>query len=323
MHLPRLRRFWVLFPLLLNIYPAAGQKEEVPKFKVRVNLVPLDVEVLDRSGNPVLGLKREDFVVKERGKVMSISNFARLQDRPVSLAVVLDTSAISLARLNTAKQFVFQLIHLIGRDDDICLYTFNQSDAVLEQDFTKDRAPLISALDNISVPSKGSGGILAEMFGGKPATAVGIDLALLRLAKTNNGKKALLVVSNRFRGLGPVTVEHVQESGCTLLTLGFNNKAAWILSLGGDPISRRQLMKESGGRKFSAETEDITGVCRAMAYSLKNYYALAYLTEVKPGEEKPRRIEVLVPGRNLIVNARRSYIPKEEERTQDSPTRPR
>jgi VWFA-related protein len=273
--------------------------------------VSLDVEVLERSGAPVVNLEQKDFRVMEDGEPMEITNFARLHDRPVSLAVVLDTSAISLEKLNKAKEFIFQLIYLLGHNDDICLYSFDSKDAYLEQDFTDDRLPLVNALENISVPSHGSGGILKELLGADPRTGLGIDLALLKLEKTRSGKKALLVISNRFRGLGPATVEHVQESGCTLLTLGFSNKSALLVTLGGDQISKKKLMRESGGRQFSADSEDIGSVCRSIAYSLKNYYALAYLTEVGKGSEKPRRIEVRIPGHDYVINARRSYTPKE------------
>ena len=197
---------------------------------------------------------------------------------------------------------------MLAPTDDLCLYSFDSRDAYLEMDFTARRGPLIDALDNIGVPSRGSGGILKELFGVQPLTGLAIDRALSKLRKTNNGKKALLVISNRFRGLGPATVEHVRESGCTLLTLGFGNTAALLITLGGDRISKGQLMKESGGRQFSAETKDPAGVCRQIAYSLKNYYALGYLTEIGTAGEKARRVEVQVPGKNYTVNYRRSYV---------------
>ena len=311
-----MRWSWLVLAVVPVVLALPAQQEQPPKYNVRVNIVSLDVEVLDRAGNPVLDLAQQDFVVREQGKAMALTNFARLQDRPVSLAIVLDTSAISLKKLNSAKQFVFQLIHLLGRNDDICLYSFDARDANLEQDFTKDRLLLVNALENISVPSHRTGGVLAELFGAEPRTALGIDLALLNLRKTNNGKKALLVISNRFRGLGPATVEHVQNSGFTLLTLGFSNKAALLVTLGGDQINRKQLMRESGGRQFSAYTAHITGVCRAIAYSLKNYYALSYLTQIGPNDEEPRRIKVLIPGHDYVINARRSYIPKEKRESE-------
>jgi Ca-activated chloride channel family protein len=281
---------------------------------VRVNVVWIDVEVLDRAGVPVTNLTKADFEVKEDGRKVVITNFARLQDRPVSLAIVLDTSATSLIKINTAKQFISRIIHLLGREDEICLYTFDARDAYLEQKFTKERGLLVSALENISVPSKASSGGILEFLSRSPFTGLGIDLALKSLLQTSYGRKALLLISNRFRGLGPGTVDHVQNSACTLLTLGFDNKAAVLVSLGGDLISKRQLIEESGGRQFSADAEDMTGVSRAIAYSLKNYYALSFITESDKAKEKPRRLSVHIPGHpHLVVNARHSYILKEEE----------
>jgi hypothetical protein len=84
------------------------------------------------------------------------------------------------------------------------------------------------------------------------------------------------------------------------------------LTLGGDQISRKQLVRESGGRQFSADSENIADICRAMAFSLKNYYSLGYLTEIGAGDKKPRRIEVLTPNHEYVINARRSFVPREQ-----------
>jgi hypothetical protein len=283
------------------------QKGQQPQFNVQVNLVALDVEVLDRLENPVLGLAKEEFAVKENGRPMEISNFAWMDDRPVSLAMVLDTSGISSPKLVTFKRFIRELAHELAPTDELCLYSFDARDAYLETDFSPKRNLLMDALDNIGVPSHRSGGVMQELLGVAPRTGLAIDMALDRLRKIDKGKKALLVISNRFRGLGPATVEHVQLSGSTLLTLGLDNKAAVLITMGGDKISRNQLMRESGGRQFSAETEDITGVCRKIAYSLKNYYALGYLTQIDPADKKPRRIEVQIPGQKFTIHYRRTY----------------
>ncbi len=290
---------------------AVGQKkqtEQLPKFGVRVNLVSLDVEVLDSHANPVLGLGKGDFVVKEDGKPMDLSNFAWMADRPVSLASVLDTSAVSIDKLVILKRFLRELASDLARTDRLCLYSFDNRDAYLETDFTTDRMQLWNALDNIAVPSHHSGGVLQELFGTDPPIGLAIDRAAHKLEKTDYGKKALLLISARFRGLGPATVEHIQESGCTFLTLGSVSKAALMVSLGGDWISKKEMLKQTGGRQFSADPDDMEDVCRAIAYSLKNYYAVGYLTELRPEEKKPRRIEVSIPGRHYTVHYRRSIV---------------
>jgi Ca-activated chloride channel family protein len=285
------------------------QDDPKPQFEVQVDMVSIDVEVLDDAGNPVTNLQKEDFLVKEDGKPVKITHFAVLRDRRVSLAILLDTSTIKQDKLTISKRFISHIIHLLDRQDDLCFYSFDKKKVYLEADFSTDRIPILRALDNIGVPSRRAGGFLSELFGADPPTGLGIDLSLRSLRDSLHAKKALLVISNRFRGLGPATVEHVQMSGCTLLTLGFDNKSAAIVTMGGDLISKKELMRESGGREFSAETEDIRGTSRAIAASLKNYYSIGYRTNVEPGDKKRRKIEVRIPDREYKINARRSYVP--------------
>ena len=129
------------------------------------------------------------------------------------------------------------------------------------------------------------------------AIAKALERKIQSLRNGSHAKRALIFISNRFRGLGPATVEHVQNSGCTLMTLGFTNKTAIILSVG-DLINKRQFMRESGGRRFSAETDDITGVSPSIVYSLKNYYSIGYQTKIIPDDEKPRHIKVSIKKAN-------------------------
>ena len=156
---------WHIACLALFSAGASAQTKEVPKYKVRVNIVSVDVEVLDDDGNLVQGLTRDDFIVEENGEEVKIVNFARYYDNPVSLALLLDTSTIELRKLDIAKQFILNIIHLLDRDDDICLYSFDIRDAYLEADFTVNRSLLVSALEDIGVPADRKLGFLAEFFG--------------------------------------------------------------------------------------------------------------------------------------------------------------
>ena len=311
--------------MVLMAHSISAQEKTQPKFGVRVELVSLDAEVLDKQGNPVTDLKMEDFDIQENGKAMEITHFARLKDRPVTLAIVLD-NVLPREQLRVAREYVMQLIHLLARDDEICLYTFDVEDAYLEQDFTTDRFTLVEALQNIDVAPGGLKAFWKKLYGATPRTGLGIDRALQNLKQGQKEKRAVLVVSNRFKGLGPATVEHVQESGYTLLTLAFETKTSGMPVLGGplpsldkffilgvdlDQIfSKKAVTEQSGGRKFSVSVEDIGGVCKSIAYALKNHYSLGYPTQVAgTGRQKSRKVEVLVPGKNYRVHARRSYTP--------------
>jgi VWFA-related protein len=62
------------FPTFLNAQQASGSE---PTITIRTNtrLVVVDVVVTDKKGQPVTGLKAEDFTVEENGKKQKVSLF--------------------------------------------------------------------------------------------------------------------------------------------------------------------------------------------------------------------------------------------------------
>ena len=301
--------------LIISLFPVALFAQEVPqhsKIGVQVNLVSLDVEVLDRDDNHVWGLTDSEFIVEENGVAMEITNFAVYMDHPVSMVAVLDTSALSVEQLIVCKAFLRAMAQDLDHTDELCLYSFDSDDVYLEQDYTSEMKHIWDALDNIGVPSRQRSGLLLALFGEDPPTGLAIDMALLKLKKARNSKKALVLISNRFNDTGPVTVERIQESDCTFMTLAFSHKASRILKIF-ESISTNQLMRESGGRRFSAESPDIEEVCRRMLYSLKNYYSIGYITDIQPEDRKPRKVQVRLPRHSHKINFRRTYVPAAEQ----------
>jgi VWFA-related protein len=195
----------LIFLMQFQTSAPAQQTERKAQFSIRVNTVSVDIEVLDDAGNPIQGLTQNDFRVKEDGQLMEIASFSQWTDRPVSLSIVLDTSSIKPDKLTLAKEHIFQMLHFFDHKDELSLFSFDSRDAYLEADLSTDRKVIINALDNISVPSRQSFGLGKELLGPIPLTGRGIDMALQNLQKSIHPKKALLIISNRFRGLGPET----------------------------------------------------------------------------------------------------------------------
>jgi VWFA-related protein len=59
--------------------PISSEQEPTPTFPAEVELVTVDVVVVDGDGNPVTGLKQEDFEVKEDGQLQPIDNFEAVE----------------------------------------------------------------------------------------------------------------------------------------------------------------------------------------------------------------------------------------------------
>jgi hypothetical protein len=291
---------------LLRAFSAQKQK---PQFKVQVNLVFLDVEALDRKGNPVTDLDRNDFVVRENGSPVEISNFAQLSNVSLSLAISLGTGFMSQSGLSITKNAVSQLIHLLKPEDEICLYSFDQRDAYLEQGFTRDRSPLIAALENIGVTSRNRRPVrIVRSFVTPPQTGLGIDLGLAAAKKGVNQRKAVLLIRDRMEGLAAASVEHVHESGCILIALGFPEGSRSRLTLIGDQSGSEQVILAPGESSASGEDGNVTELCRTIVHLLSSRYSIAYHTPL-PESRANRKIEVLVPGHDYRVLARRSFVP--------------
>jgi VWFA-related protein len=66
--------------LLLLVLPAvAGPQPQTPSFPGQVEQVTVDVVVLDKDGQPVTGLKAEDFTVYEDGKPQRVASFESIE----------------------------------------------------------------------------------------------------------------------------------------------------------------------------------------------------------------------------------------------------
>ncbi len=281
--------------------------ERQSKFSVQVDLISLDVEVLNENGEPVRDLTRSDFAIREDGKPREISSFAWVKKQPVSLTVVLDTAAVTMERLSQAREYVTLLAHLLAPEDEICLYTYDYRDARLELNFTRERSALVEALENIGVTPGKKRTFFREQFGPEPQAGLSVDLAILHASQGGNERKAILVVSDRHKGLGEATADHVSRSDCAIYVLNLSGPAGALVDLEADPSHKGLLARESGGRQFMAQGQEMTGVCRTIAYALKNHYTITFLTEIGAQPQAPRRIEVLLPGRDCIIHARRSY----------------
>jgi hypothetical protein len=301
-----MRRIAVILTLACLLQTSYADKQKPPQYKVQVNVVSIDLDVFDPQGKPVDNLAQRDFVVKENGFPVEISNFARLLDVKVSLVVALGTGFMSQAGLGIAKDAISQLIHLLKPEDEICLLSFDQRDVHMEHDFTRDRSGVVTALENIGVVSRSRRpGRLLRGFVTPPQTALGIDHGLSVAKKGAYQRKAVILIRDSVESLVPSSLDHLRESGCMLIALGFANKEKNRLTLINDESGARQMILGPGATQASGQDGNVTELCRTIAHLLSSRYNITYHTSA-PDARGPRQIEVLVPGHDYRIVAQRS-----------------
>lgn len=301
-----MRQITVILTLACLLQTSYADKQKPPQYKVQVNVVSIDLEVLDPHGKPIDNLEQKDFVVKENGLPVEISNFARLSDVKVSLVIALGTRFMTQAGLLIAKDAIFQLIHLLKHEDEICLLSFDQRDVYMEQEFTCERPDVIAALENIGVVSRSKRpGRLLRGFATPPQTALAIDHGLNVAKGGAYQRKAVILIRDSVESLVPSSLGHLRESDCMLIALGFTKKEKNRLTLINDESGAKQLILGQWETQDSGQDGNVTELCRTIVHLLSSRYNITYHTSA-PGVRGLRQIEVLVPGHNYRIVAQRS-----------------
>jgi Ca-activated chloride channel family protein len=152
------------------------------QLKVDVPLVNIVATITDDKGRYVANLSPDDLIVEEDGQPQIIAHFNQSRDLPVSVGIVLDTSASMEPKISTATSAVERFIRTIHADDDVFLMTFSTW-PVLQQDFTSDRERLARVL-------KGRG------VTGSTALYDALVEGLRKIKGGKHQKKAILLISD-------------------------------------------------------------------------------------------------------------------------------
>ena len=106
-----------------------------------VELVNVPLTVLNKRGQPVIDLNKEDFKVYEDEVEQTITHFERETSTPLRVGLIVDTSNTARRQLSfekeAASEFVFQVLRSGGTKNQVFLQTFDASSSII-QDFTND-----------------------------------------------------------------------------------------------------------------------------------------------------------------------------------------
>ena len=124
------------------------KSDEVEVIRVETTLVISDVIVLDRSGRPVPGLSRQDFVVTEDDRQQEVAMFSLGDDPEVPRAIVLviDYSLNQSGFLQASIEAAKTLLAGLSPRDKLAIVT---DEIELLSDFETDRQKLKDKLDSL------------------------------------------------------------------------------------------------------------------------------------------------------------------------------
>ncbi len=129
----------ILLCLLLFGFHTQGQSDKT--------FISVPVSVSDRDGRYISGLEEEDFRILLDGKEQKITFFAT-EDEPVSIALLIDTSASTRGVLPQIREAASDFIKLLNNNDNCMIATFDSEVKILAP-FTSDREALGKSLDKL------------------------------------------------------------------------------------------------------------------------------------------------------------------------------
>ena len=283
---------------------APAQEPPVTTLKVATKLVAVSAIVRDQSGQPVSGLTRGDFLLKQDGKLQPLRYFSQGSTLPLTLALMVDTSGSQRNyiqdEVNAGR--VFFRAMMTQPADRAVLVQFDSSILQLAK-ITSSVTTLEHALAYLyqshnDIPSfhgGGGGTLLYDAICAVSHIELGSQL----------GRRAMVILTdggdNGSRFSEKKAIEEAQRADIMIYSVYYSNG-------GGDLDSLNHLSKATGGRVFTVSpTMTLEQIYAAVADDLRLQYELGY----QPPDSRPNKyhkIDLTAKNSNLTVQAREGYF---------------
>lgn len=165
-----------------------------PTFAATARTVRVPVSVLDKSGEPVLGLMGAHFKVLENGKRQPVTLFSSGR-QPMRIALALDVSGSMENKIDQVEEALKHFIDILEPKDEIMVLTFDRRVHIL-QDFTSDRELLGNVLT------------MLQPNGGTALYDAAYE-AIRRVAKGPAESKAVVIVSDGVNTTSGTTFDNL------------------------------------------------------------------------------------------------------------------
>jgi VWFA-related protein len=314
---------WICLPLFAQQQqPPSGQSEDqsVGTLKVSVDVVNVYCNVKDKRGALIPGLKREDFQLTEDGKPQTVKYFATESNQPLTIGLLIDTSASQMRVLPMERDAGEQFLRQVLTKEDLAFLINFDVDVTLDQDFTTDVGELRHALDQTRI-NAGSG------IGGGPGAGQGpfptsnvprgtllydaIYLAADEKLSHEVGRKAMIILTDgedqgsRYRIREAIEAAQKADAICYVILIADRGFYGGAYS-GEDKM--KQLAEETGGRVIEASNkyEKLKQGFDQIANELRTQYALGYTPTNNVKDGTFRKIDIKTKE-DYRVQARRGY----------------
>ena len=317
--------------------PTPRNREEIPQdsdevIKTETNLTNIFFTAADKNKRFISDLKAEDIRILEDGQVQDIFTFQQNIDLPLSLAILIDTSASEERTLPDEKEAARAFLENIMRPqrDEAAVISFT-GETTLEQGFTGSVDRLRRAIDHVEfVPPSGyiGGGVVVN--GTPPISGTNQSLAgstaiwdavwatseELMVQSAEHTRRAIILLTDGVDTSSQMkmhdAIDRAQKSDALIYAIGIGDRYSFNVNEG----DLRKIAERTGGRAYFPRHErDLRDAFTQIQRDLREQYLVAYSPTNKTRDGSYRKIEIQVINpslkqQNLKLNYRAGYFAK-------------
>src|SRR6185503_2093833 len=315
------------------------RREEVPQdsdevVKVETNLTNIFFTAADKNKRFISTLKAEDIRVLEDGQAQEIFTFQQNIDLPLSLAILIDTSASEERTLLDEKEAARACLENVLRPqrDEAAVVSFT-GETTLEQGFTGSIDRLRRAIDHVEfVPPSGYIGGRVIVNGTPPISDANQNLAgstaiwdaiwatseELMVQSAEHSRRAIILLTDGDDTSSRMkihdAVERAQKADAFIYAIGIGDRYQFNVNEG----DLRKIAERTGGRAYFPKHErDLRDAFTQIQRDLREQYLVAYSPSNKARDGSYRKIEIQVVNpalkpQDLKLNYRSGYFAKTE-----------
>ena len=313
------------FALVLLIPCLAPAQEPEATIKIDVNLVSVLASVRSKSGALINNLQQGDFQIYEDGKEQKIRNFTRETDLPLTLGLLVDTSASQERLLDIERRAASQFFQKVLRQKDEAFLIQFGAESELLQDSTNSPKLLQKGLDQLrlSVPLGGLHPGPVPTMQNQAGTVLydAVYLAANERLRHDVGRKAIVLITDGVDTGSKISrdksIEAAQKADAIIYSIYYVDRAAYGYGNfgGGGEGELRRMSSETGGQVFHVDNRHpLDDAFREIQDEMRSQYAITYQPPNPNRDGTYHKVEMRIPAnKDYKIQARKGYYAIEPE----------
>jgi VWFA-related protein len=289
--------------------------------KVDTELVNVLFSAQDKDRKLLTTLTKDDVQILEDGEVQEILEFGRQVDLPLSLAILIDTSASQERTLPEEKAAAKAFVNSVVRPekDEVAIISFT-GEATLEQGMTNNLQRLSNAIDRVRfVPPSGYLGGGVVVGGNIPGTppisggnrnaqgstaiwdAIWVTADEILGPAPEKTRRAIILLSDGVNTFGRKKVDDAikaaQKSEAVIYSIGIGDN----FYSGVDQGTLKKISERTGGRAFfPRDYSDLREAFAQIQLEMRSQYLISYEPTNQQRDGSFREIEIRLVNSDLI-----------------------